>query len=561
MLNFSLPRLAPWLLLLFTCLPLHAFALVTASVDRTQVSLEETLTLTISVTDSKVDGKPDSTVLQNSFEILSQQQSNQTTYINGAFTNSKKWVYVLAPKRAGTLTIPPISLGREKTRSIKINVAKPAPRPAGQEDIFVESSISADEVWVQSELEFVFKLFTAVTFREASLEDIKLDDAIVQPGKESQYNTRVNGRYYQVIERRYSIFPQSSGTLEIPSILFQASVDDYGNRRSLLAPGRLVRKRSQPYSVTVKAAPAEFAGKRWLPARDMKIAETWSDDPEALRTGQSITRTLTIEAEGLLAAQLPPQSAPDVDGLKIYPDRGETEDRDGDGGQTGIRIESQAMIPTRAGDITLPPIEIVWFNTKTGRTETASLPARSLKVIAAAGTSANPASGSAVTATPVTQTATGSPVASTTGNMAWIVLSAVLALLLCASNLLWWRRSRNNSADTRAEETADKAEAKQLRKDLFKAISRGDLRAVRSNLLHWARAHYSDESILTLRDVGGLLPGIDDELLKLEAALYSDDPGRVGSVDLAAIKHCVQKPPAADSGAKKAFGLQPLYRA
>ena len=85
-----------------------------------------------------------------------------------------------------------------------------------------------------------------------------------------------------------------------------------------------------------------------------------------------------------MATQLPELSQPMPDSLKLYPDQPRLETQKKDGGVTGLREEKHAIIASRAGDVELPGVELRWFNTRTGRAETARLPARTLRVAAAA---------------------------------------------------------------------------------------------------------------------------------------------------------------------------------
>src|SRR3546814_12093198 len=72
-------------------------------------------------------------------------------------------------------------------------------------------------------------------------------------------------------------------------------------------PGQLMRVSSEQLRLTVNPKPASYpADVPWLPARSLSLSESWSPEPTHSQVGDSLTRSLTLEAEGLASAQLPP---------------------------------------------------------------------------------------------------------------------------------------------------------------------------------------------------------------------------------------------------------------
>ena len=130
-------------------------------------------------------------------------------------------------------------------------------------------------------------------------------------------------------------------------------------------------------------------GKTWLPANDLSLTESWSQTPPNFVVGEPITRTLTLKADGLTAAQLPSMAMGDSNNFKAYPDQPRLNDKIGSAGISGTRQEKIALIPTRAGEITLPAIEIEWWNLNGKQMEVAKLPARVVTVAPAANVAAN----------------------------------------------------------------------------------------------------------------------------------------------------------------------------
>jgi hypothetical protein len=70
------------------------------------------------------------------------------------------------------------------------------------------------------------------------------------------------------------------------------------------------------------------------------------------------------------------------DQLKVYPDQPVLKEQKTVDGLMALREEKIAFIPSKAGDYSLPAIEIPWFNTKTQAMEMARIPETKLTAVA-----------------------------------------------------------------------------------------------------------------------------------------------------------------------------------
>ncbi len=119
------------------------------------------------------------------------------------------------------------------------------------------------------------------------------------------------------------------------------------------------------------------------PPGSLTLEENWSTSPEQLRVGESATRTIRIQGEGLQGAQLPPILFAPTDGLKYYPDQPQISEQEIPDGLLGIRQDSAAVVPTRAGTYLIPEIRIPWWDTQSEQVQYAVLPEREITVTAA----------------------------------------------------------------------------------------------------------------------------------------------------------------------------------
>jgi hypothetical protein len=513
---------------------------LSASVDRDTISLQETLTLTLRFY-AQTSDSPDLTLLQKDFDILNTQQSNQMRVINGDMESFTDWRIALAPKRVGTLEIPSFTIEGASSDAIPITVESQsrAPQNASSE-VFVDVKVSKDSAYVQEQILFTIRLYTSVNLNGAEMTPLELPDALVVDLGENQYQTNINGRQHIVVERVYSIFPQHSGELIIPSLTYNVSVrsgqrdpwaDPFGNRRS-----NLLRLRTEEQRVKVNTAPAQFTGQDWLPAKDLQLTEHWST--ERLKVGEPVTRTITLSAEGLTAGQLTPLSMPAVDGLTFYPDQPQNDDKTSNKGVTGSRIETLAIIPNRSGKFTLPAISVDWWDTDSQEMKTATLPAKTVQVEDALGNiTPDPVPAPSVdTPAETTPITTDMPSATTDVHVVniapvWLITVAlVLGLTTLMFAWLYWQARRELRAIHSfyiAEKTQDHVTETAARNDLKRAAANKDYPALRTALIHWAQAHWQDPQLQNLQLVAERSnnDALRVQLKKLDEILYRGAAG------------------------------------
>ena len=319
---------------------------VTASVDRNRVALGDTLRLTITATDDEDLGDIDLQPLAEDFEILQRSNSSKTSYINGNFSSTRELLLDITPRRQGELEIPPLRVGAQRTGGLPVTVAPPPRGAAADQNLVFEAELDRNSVYVQGQVILTLRLQQAINLDDRNITQLELDDAFVRPLEQNSFQRTINGRPWLVHEIRYAIFPEHSGTLEIPSQRFSAR--ESTPRRSLFdlgGGGRQVRRSTEPLTIEVLPRPASFPGSEWLPAGELTLEETWSTPPEQLRVGESATRTITIRGEGLQGAQLPPVLFPATVGLKYYPDQPVITDSESATGLVGTRVDSAAVVP------------------------------------------------------------------------------------------------------------------------------------------------------------------------------------------------------------------------
>ena len=342
-------RPGKYLLALMAMFAMNANAAVTASVDRTRMTESDSLQLIIRATEGEPVNDTDLGPVERDFDVVTRSTSSRLSIVNGKRERSSDLQVVLLPRRAGTLRIPPLTVGNQRTQAILIEVGEAPSGIDNARDVFVEAEVDRDSVFVQSQLIHTFRVYEAIDLVDRGRSQLELPDAIIEELDSSTFQRTVNGRTYRVIEVRHAIFPQKSGQLTIPAMSFNGS--RMLPRRSFFDRNvETLRRRSKPITVEVKPIPANYPDAPWIPAASLKLEESWSALPEDLEVGDSVTRTVTLLAKGIDGSQLPPLELSPVDGIKAYPDQPRSENTRDQDGITGIGINSTALLITAPGE-------------------------------------------------------------------------------------------------------------------------------------------------------------------------------------------------------------------
>jgi hypothetical protein len=378
---------------------------------------------------------------------------------------------------------------------------------------------------------------------------------------------------YKVTERRYAIYPQKSGEVAIAPVVFDGDIVQGGGGGGLFALDpfnqsvRHKRLRSKAQHITVKAMPAAFHGRQWLPARSLELDDNWSPDPPKFAVGQAVTRTVAIMADGLTASQLPVLDSGAIKGLKQYPDQPALKDTQDSSGVTGLRTEKIAYIPTQAGEVTLPAIKIAWWNTTTDKMEVASLPARSFTVLPApAGSTTTPPSVAAEKApapaqqtTPaVTPPPSAPPPNSDSGRWPWIALALGLGWLVTV--VAWWWRGRRGPVHSAPAKSEQQDSLRRLEKALQASCLANDAVGTKGAVLAWARRRWPRQPPISLTAVARRCPeSLSAVLIELDRALYAQTAASWQGQELWQ-QFAAHKAKKSEQSRDRDVGLEPLYR-
>lgn len=570
--NSSTHRLASrlvWLclMMLLACTaPAFAAAKIEVSLDRNPVPLNESFTLIFSASESP-DDDPDFSPLEKDFEVMGQSQSSQFSFNNGQSSRAIEWRVTAMAKRAGTLDIPPIAFGKDRSEPFSVTVL---PGTAGRgaakdEDILLEVEAEPKNPYVQAQVIYTVRVFSRVQMGQARLAGPEAADALIQQleGEQQSIVTR-DGVQYRLTEVRYAVFPQKSGKLCIEPTRLEAQIPVGG--RSVFNPffnrSRSQRLQSEPVELEVRPVPPEFAGKHWLPAANLALEDSWAEVPPRSASGEPITRTLTLKAEGATVGLLPelnPQ-VPEAGDIKQYPDQPVLKEEKRQDGLASVRQQKTALIAPRPGTYRLPAVEIPWWNVKADKMEIAKLPERTWTVSPAAQAPAPEPAPPAPEAAPQTPPAPAAPAVAQPSPAPvqgpWFWLALLFGVGWLGTGLAWWLSRRPRTAAEAPPSAASQPERHWI-EAVERACRANDPAAAKRALVAWASRRWPEPGAEALaRHCGGTM---GREIDRLNRALYGGGGAEWQGAELwRCFKDAAVATPGGKGGAAPV--LEPLHR-
>ena len=560
-------------LCLATMVASDSYAALTAKVDRTVLDSNETLRAELRYDGQVFTGEPDFGPLTKDFEVLSNSRQQNYSNVNGKTESYTAWTLELRPKRAGILLIPSLTFKKEVSNAIELRVrAAPSNSSAnpGTQPIYTETTVDANTPYVGQQIILTHRLYTSVQLRDFALSELAIDKAVLHRLGDTQYQKVINGRNYLVLEVKYAIFPQSEGPLIIPSLRFGAyEVNNRSQFGVFNNRGNQIIRDTEPKSLEVAARPPQASIDGWMPSTSVTMEQRWSGDIDSVTVGEPVTRTITIRAEGLSAAQITPLQEPQGNNYRGYPDQPQLDEIVTTNGLTATRIESLALVPNNSGEITLPAVELIWWDTNSNKRRVASLPSITLQVspsenndIAANNNNVMEGANDAMT---TLASDASKPKVSFMTNLS-LALNALLMTLIVT--LIIGRKRK--ALDARSQQAALSSDSARLNlKQQLRAIESeakdDNLMAMREAILRWGKTLFAENPPSTLKSLGDLLgnPSISQLFAQLDEQLYQHNGVPATTLDVALLLASLKKESnfSRESASKSKPGkaLQSLY--
>ena len=355
--------------------------IISASVDKNQITLEDTIELSIKITGVRNPQIPVLPTLSD-FIIRSAGTQSSTQIFNSNVQTTTIYKYLLIPKNEGTFIIDPIKLEQSgntyNSKSISVNVQKTNPKTSNvNKSVYAETSVSKINPFINEQITYTFKLFRRVEARNLNLS-MPFDETYFRKenlGKAKRYSQLINGIAYDVDELSMALFPINSGKAIIPSSMMELDLiyqresnrrrdpfsrffnDPFFGRNSKSDHKILTTK---PIEINTQIFPnsGKPKGFRNIVGR-FSLSATIGKD--ILELGDTTTLTVILSGTGnLMDATL---ESPNLHkNFKIYPDQPIYKQSIHGNQIGGEKTFKFALVPYKTGKQTIPSIELNYFN-------------------------------------------------------------------------------------------------------------------------------------------------------------------------------------------------------
>lgn len=378
--------------LMLLAVPARADELVVTS-DHSMIGRDKTFQLAVRLNGSDADFDLDTSPLQKDFYVIP----------NGSGHQTGKWMeqrFQLGPKHAGKLQVPALTATRDgrhfSSHPFTVSVAA-TPGDVDDARLWIETHVDRNTAWQRQQLVYRFSVFSTNDMVTPRLIPPDFSGFNVVPVQENVHEQRImEGIRVQVTHYKYLLFPQQSGDLVIggptmratllqteKSIKGHAGMASFGDERKILRPKVA---QAAALHIRVRALPAAAQA---LPVGHLSIRSGLSETSGY--AGEPLTWTVTLHGHDMLGVSLPDirQQMQVSASFKTYPEAPDISlEKDHDQAQaTGVwRV---VVLPQQAGEMSLPAIDLSYFNPATGRIEKVASRPINIRIAAARQTQNN----------------------------------------------------------------------------------------------------------------------------------------------------------------------------
>ena len=376
---------------------------ITADVDRTVLSTDEVLMLTVAINASSSLSAPPALPALNGFQAMGSSSSTQISLINGDMSVREVYQYQLRPMQTGSLVIEPITVSVNgqtySTAPITVSVTQgtgqvqPAPRPSQpsfpnlnlpslpglgslpadpldttvpvdpaappQELIgnayLVEADVDNRTPYQGEQVTYTFRFYEA-TDSFGLLDQPQYEG----PGfsgfwhelrpERGEYHVQAGGHTYRVTQMQTVLFPTVVGEITIDSSTLNIPGGFFSRGQSL---------HTQPITLNVQPlpenAPAGFQGAVGLFSIQAEA------DKYTTKVNDTVTARVTLSGLGNIET-IPDPVWPDSADWRAFDSQANTDTRFENGRMGGTKTYNRVLVPTTAGNMELPAVQFSFFD-------------------------------------------------------------------------------------------------------------------------------------------------------------------------------------------------------
>ncbi|NOI17277.1 protein BatD [Vibrio coralliilyticus] len=434
--------------------PAAMAANVWATVSKNKVVKNEVFQLRV-VVDEKVSSDDiDFSGLEKDFYVGRPSFGSSINIVNGDRSTRSEWNLTLAAQTLGVANIPAFTVNGASSKPIAIQVTMDTDEPKVSDLVELRSSLDKTTLYPNESASLRTRLIIKADPRRLQSPNVippQVDGlTLAQIGEPKQYQSVLGGVEVTVLDQAYRVTANQPGEYTLQGAAFKGSVV-YGNDRTGTTKLISVDTPAKIFAIKVEDKPAGYSGV-WLPTSELKLTQTWvaangepipSSTTHQAKVGDSITREVTLDIEGLSSDRFPNLKISYPQGIRVYEEKPQFTQLEN--GFTRMTLK-QVLIPQQTGDVQLSEINLNWWDSQNKQQKTAHLDGIALAV--SPGESLNiPVPASQYSAPAEVKTVTVKDPGF------WPYLTALFALLWVITTVLLFRK-RNTSVETQQKPIA-----------------------------------------------------------------------------------------------------------
>lgn len=364
--------------LIFLFISWQAQGSVRASVNSNTIGINQSILLSVSADDAATND-PNLSVLKRQFKIIGNTKVSRPYIQNGVRKYKTSWIFILRAKSSGTLLIPSLKINGQKSQPIKVRVK--ALRQNKKKQV-QRKKVPAHDVLVKATIDKA-KLYPneMLTYRlTINYPDERYSNFMVSPPfiagatvlsltEASLKKTTERSKTRIIRQQSFAIFADQMALYNIqPAEIRFKQVNAQPNANDII-----LKANSLHFEIMPKANQTSLG--YWLPSKKVTLTEQWQK-VDKLSVGSAITRTIKLKVLGVDSDILPLLSTLTHHSASILLKDVAIENIIEDDQLYALRTEKTEYTFNTAGQISVAPIDVHWWNTAANQAKISSLQAR-----------------------------------------------------------------------------------------------------------------------------------------------------------------------------------------
>ncbi len=373
-----------WLFLAILAIPLMVQAAqitLTASVDKTEATTEDTILLTVAVAGTQSAPRP-AVPAPNGIEVKYSGKSSEVSIVNGAVSSHIKYNYLVLPQKEGNFTIGPAYIDidgrRVKSNPVRLIILSAQAQPTEDKPLFLSAQVSNAAPYYNEQIVYTIQFGRRLEVLSATLDPPQFQDFWLENlGEQKQYHRVIEGQNYLITEIKKALFPTKTGKIIIEPTAINCEVILPSKRPRSRSGGHFFNNffsvferrskmkilHSESIELNVKPLPEKGKPKKFSPlVGQLKLKA--SSSKNSLEAGDSTTVTVDLIGDvNIRDAQL--ENPPGIEDFKIYDDKPTINITQREDVIIGQKTFKKAFVPQKPGQLKIPGFAVPYFDPKT----------------------------------------------------------------------------------------------------------------------------------------------------------------------------------------------------